>query len=162
MSVITNYWPDPRFENIGNIAQINCSITGASHDSDGNVFPRIVIKTTSSGDARAELSVSVPTGLRIVVACKSGNDGNTPNVSSAITVWTLAGSMNLTNLPANGGVSREFVVPADGFKICFRAPNDIGQSRWVGNIFVGTLDDYQELLKYVPSGFLAGDLMPKD
>ncbi|WP_298047646.1 hypothetical protein [uncultured Bifidobacterium sp.] len=163
MSLIKNYWPDPRFADVGRISQINCQITDATHDfaPQSNVFPQIVIKTTNEGNCRGERLVSVPVGMKIVVSCRAGNDGDTPNVGSAITAWTPSGSAFLASVPPSGGVSGEFTVPAEGIKICFRAPENVGQSRWIGNVFVGTKTDYDALVKLVPSGFLAGDLMPQ-
>lgn len=162
MSLITNYWADPYFYNANGIAQINCKISDATHDCNpsAGIFPKIFIKTTGTGDARAERHVAVPVGMKIVAACAAGNDGN-PNVGHAFTLWTRNGSAYLGSCPANGGVSDEFTVPAEGFKICFQAPTTVGKTRWVGNVFIGTKADYEALLKYVPSGFCAGDLMPQ-
>lgn len=161
MSVITNYWPDPRFVNAGELTLSGCAI--ASHnavfDPSTSRFPGISLRATRDGDNWAELDLQLDAGMTIIAACLSNGPATTANAS--LNVWS--GSTYLAACPLNGGTSREFTVPTSGtIKVCLRAPNTSGTVRNVMNVFIGTKADYQALLNLVPSGFLAGDLMPKD
>lgn len=161
MSVITNYWPDPRFVNAGELTLRGCAI--ASHNAVFNPstsnFPGISLRATRDGDNWAELGLKLDAGMTIIAACLSNGPATTANTS--LDVWD--GSRCLAGCPLNGGTSREFIVPTSGtIKVCLRAPNVSGNVRNVMNVFIGTKADYQALLNLVPSGFLAGDLMPKD
>lgn len=161
MSVITNYWPDPRFVNAGELTLNGCVI--ASHnavfDPSSSSFPGISLRATRDGDNWAELDLKLDAGMTIIAACLSNGPATSNNTS--LNVWS--GSKCLARCPLNGGTSMEFTVPTSGtIKVCLRAPNTSGNVRHVMNVFIGTKADYQALLNLVPSGFLAGDLMPKD
>lgn len=159
MSVITNYWPDPRFVNAGELTLMGCAI--ASHNSVFNPstsnFPGISLRATRDGDNWAELDLKLDAGMTIIAACLSNGPATTANTS--LNVWS--GSEFLAGCPLNGGTSREFTVPTSGtIKVCLRAPNVSGNVRNVMNVFIGTKADYTALRGLVASGFLAGDLMP--
>lgn len=161
MSVITNYWPDPRFVNAGELTLNGCVI--ASHnavfDPSSSSFPGISLRATRDGDNWAELDLKLDAGMTIIAACLSDGAATTNNTS--LNVWS--GSKCLARCPLNGGTSEEFTVPTSGtIKVCLRAPKVSGNVRRVMNVFIGTKADYQALLNLVQSGFLAGDLMPKD
>lgn len=161
MSVITNYWPDPRFVNANRLRLSGCAI--ASHSDmfnpSSSSFPGISLRATRDGDNWAELDLKLDAGMTIIAACLSNGPAATANMS--LDVWS--GSKCLAGCPQDGGTSREFIVPPSGtIKVCLRAPNVSGNVRHVMNVFIGTKADYQALLNLVPSGFLAGDLMPKD
>lgn len=161
MSVITNYWPDPRFVNAGKLTLMGCAI--ASHnavfDPSSSRSPGISLRATRDGDNWAELDLKLDAGMTIIAACLSNGPATTSKTS--LNVWS--GPTCLASCPLNGGTSKEFIVPPSGtIKVCLRAPNTSGNVRHVMNVFIGTKADYQALLNLVPSGFLAGDLMPKD
>lgn len=160
MSVITNYWPDPRFVNAGKLSLNGCVI--ASHNGVFNPslssFPGISLKATRDGDNWAELDLKLDAGMAIIAACMSNGPASTGSMS--LNVWN--GSTQLASCPLNGGTSKEFTVPASGaIKVCLRAPNVNGNVRHVMNVFIGTKADYTALQGLVASGFLAGDLMPR-
>lgn len=161
MSVITNYWPDPRFVNAGKLSLNGCVI--ASHNGVFNPslssFPGISLKATRDGDNWAELDLKLDAGMAIIAACMSNGPASTGSMS--LNVWN--GSTQLASCPLGGGTSKEFTVPVSGtIKVCLRAPNVNGNVRHVMNVFIGTKADYTALQGLVASGFLAGDLMPKD
>lgn len=161
MSVITNYWPDPRFVNAGKLTLMGCVI--ASHnavfDPSSSCFPGISLRATRDGDNWAELDLKLDAGMTIIAACLS--NGPATMSKTSLNVWS--GPTCLAGCPLDGGTSKEFIVPPSGtIKVCLRAPNTSGNVRHVMNVFIGTKADYQALLNLVPSGFLAGDLMPKD
>ena len=159
MSVITNYWPDPRFVNAGELTLRGCAI--ASHSAVFNPsssnFPGISLRATRDGDNWAELDLKLDAGMTIIAACLSNGPATTD--STSLNVWD--GSKCLAGCPLNGGTSKEFIVPTSGIiKVCLRAPNVSGNVRNVMNVFIGTKADYTALRGLVESGFLAGDLMP--
>lgn len=161
MSVITNYWPDPRFVNANMLLPVGCVIASHSDvfDPSSSRFPGISLRATRDGDNWAELDLKLDAGMTIIAACLS--NGPATAVNTSLNVWS--GSKCLAECPLDGGTSREFIVPTSGtIKVCLRAPNTSGNVRHVMNVFIGTKADYQALLNLVPSGFLAGDLMPKD
>lgn len=161
MSVITNYWPDPRFVNAGELTLNGCAIASHSNvfNPSSSRFPGISLRATRDGDNWAERDLELYAGMTIIAACMSNGPASAANVS--LNVWD--GSKYLAGCPLNGGTSKEFIVPTSGtIKVCLRAPNVSGNVRNVMNVFIGTKADYQALLNLVPSGFLAGDLMPKD
>ena len=160
MSVITNYWPDPRFVNAGKLSLNGCVI--ASHNGVFNPslssFPGISLKATRDGDNWAELDLKLDAGMAIIAACMSNGPASTGSMS--LNVWN--GSTQLASCPLGGGTSKEFTVPTSGtIKVCLRAPNVNGNVRHVMNVFIGTKADYTALQGLVASGFLAGDLMPR-
>ena len=160
MSVITNYWPDPRFVNAGKLTLKGCVI--ASHNAvlnpSSSSFPGISLKATRDGDNWAELDLKLDAGMAIIAACLSNGPASTGSMS--LNVWN--GSTQLASCPLNGGTSKEFTVPASGaIKVCLRAPNVNGNVRNVMNVFIGTKADYTALQGLVAGGFLAGDLMPR-
>lgn len=160
MSVITNYWPDPRFVNAGRLGLSGCVI--ASHnavlDPSSSRFPGISLRATRDGDNWAERDLQLDAGMTIIAACLANGPATTANMS--LDVWS--GSKCLAGCPLNGGTSREFIVPPSGtIKVCLRAPNTSGNVRHVMNVFIGTKADYTALQGLVASGFLAGDLMPR-
>lgn len=159
MSVITNYWPDPRFVNAGELTLKGCVI--ASHnavfDPSSSNFPGISLRATRDGDNWAELDLKLDAGRTIIAACLS----NGPATQSGMSLDVWNGSKCLAGCPLNGGTSREFIVPTSGtIKVCLRAPSVSGNVRSVMNVFIGTKADYTALRGLVASGFLAGDLMP--
>lgn len=159
MSYITNYWPDPRFVNAGELTLRGCAI--ASHNAVFNPstsnFPGISLRATRDGDNWAERDLQLDAGMTIIAACMSNGPAAAANAS--LNVWD--GSTYLAACPLNGGTSREFIVPPSGtIKVCLRAPNVSGNVRNVMNVFIGTKADYTALRGLVASGFLAGDLMP--
>lgn len=159
MSVITNYWPDPRFVNTGKLTLRGCAI--ASHnvvfDPSSSRFPGISLRATRDGDNWAELDLKLDAGRTIIAACLA-NGPATQSVTS-LNVWD--GPKYLASCPLDGGTSKEFIVPTSGtIKVCLRAPNVSGNTRTVMNVFIGTKADYTALRGLVASGFLAGDLMP--
>lgn len=159
MSVITNYWPDPRFVNAGELTLRGCAI--ASHnavfDPSSFRFPGISLRATRDGDNWAELDLELDAGMTIIAACLS--NGSAPRANTSLNVWS--GSTCLAGCPLNGGTSKEFIVPPSGtIKVCLRAPNTSGNVRHVMNVFIGTKADYTALQGLVACGFLAGDLMP--
>lgn len=159
MSVITNYWPDPRFVNAGELTLMGCAI--ASHnavfDPASSRFPGISLRATRDGDNWAERDLRLDAGMTIIAACLS----NGPAAQSGMSLNVWDGSTCLAGCPLNGGTSREFIVPPSGtIKVCLRAPNVSGNVRNVMNVFIGTKADYTALRGLVASGFLAGDLMP--
>lgn len=161
MSLITNYWPDPRFVNAGRLGLSGCVIAGHNDvfDPSSSRFPGVSLRATRDGDNWAELDLKLDAGMTIIAACLSNGPAAAANMS--LDVWD--GSKCLAGCPLNGGTSREFIVPPSGtIKVCLRAPMVSGNVRHVMNVFIGTKADYQALLNLVPSGFLAGDLMPKD
>lgn len=159
MSVITNYWPDPRFVNAGELTLRGCVIAGhnAVFDPSSSSFPGISLRATRDGDNWAELDLQLDAGMTIIAACLSNGPATTANMS--LDVWS--DSKCLAGCPLNGGTSKEFIVPTSGtIKVCLRAPNVSGNVRHVMNVFIGTKADYTALQGLVASGFLAGDLMP--
>lgn len=159
MSVITNYWPDPRFVNAGELTLRGCAITShnAVFDPSSSSFPGISLRATRDGDNWAELDLKVDAGMTIIAACLS----NGPATQSGMSLDVWDGSTCLAGCPLAGGTSREFIVPPSGtIKVCLRAPNVSGNVRNVMNVFIGTKADYTALRGLVASGFLAGDLMP--
>lgn len=159
MSIITNYWPDPRFVNAKELSLIGCAI--ASHnavfDPSSASFPGISLRATRDGDNWAELDLKLDGGMVIIAACLS--NGHATQAGASLNVWN--GSEYLASCPLNGGTSAEFTVPTSGtIKVCLRAPRINGNVRNVMNVFIGTKADYTALQGLVASGFLAGDLMP--
>lgn len=160
MSVITNYWPDPRFVNAGKLALKGCVIASynAVFNPSSSSFPGISLKATRDGDNWAELDLKLDAGMAIIAACLSNGPASTGSMS--LNVW--AHSTQLASCPLAGGTSKEFTVPVSGtIKVCLRAPNVKGNVRHVMNVFIGTKADYTALQGLVASGFLAGDLMPR-
>lgn len=160
MSVITNYWPDPRFVNAGKLTLNGCVI--ASHSDvfqpSSSSFPGISLKATRDGDNWAERDLKLDAGMTIIVACLS--NGASTSANTPLNVWS--DSTFLANCPLAGGASNEFTVPPSGtIKICLRAPNVSGKVINIMNVFIGTKADYTALRGLVASGFLAGDLMPR-
>jgi len=167
MSLITNYWPDPRFTQTAKLGLHGCTISSVTNDfnPDNSTFPGFNLTATTDWDNWAEFNLTtIPAGMSVIVACKSGgvggNDG-TPGANASVNVWSLPDNACLASCPVNGGVSQSFTIPEKGVKICFRAPKTKGAVRYVADLFIGTKNDYEQLLKSVPSGFLAGDLMPQ-
>lgn len=159
MSVITNYWPDPRFVNAGKLTLKGCVIASHSSvfDPSSSSFPGISLRATRDGDNWAELDLKLHAGMTIIAACLSNGPATTDNTS--LNVWN--GSKCLAGCPLNGGTSGEFTIPTSGtIKVCLRAPNVSENVRHVMNVFIGTKADYTALQGLVASGFLAGDLMP--
>lgn len=159
MSVITNYWPDPRFVNAGELTLRGCVIAGhnAVFDPSSSSFPGISLRATRDGDNWAERDLQLDAGMTIIAACLS--NGPAAQSDTSLNVWN--GSKCLAGCPLNGGTSNEFTVPSSGtIKVCLRAPNVSGNVRHVMNVFIGTKADYTALRGLVASGFLAGDLMP--
>lgn len=160
MSIITNYWPDPRFVNAGKLALNGCVIAGrnAVFNPSSSSFPGISLKATRDGDNWATLELKLDAGMTIIAACLSNGPASEGNMS--LNVWDH--STQLASCPLAGGTSKEFTVPASGtIKVCLRAPNVKGNVRHVMNVFIGTKADYTALQGLVASGFLAGDLMPR-
>lgn len=152
MSVITNYWPDPRFVDAGSLAQKNCSVE-ALPSNDG-----ITITTTNGQDPFVGLTVKVPANTMLSLALKSENPDRLPLSDNCVAnIWSSKSDWIATMTGDYVG----FTVPSDGL-VCirFRAPTTVGKHVAVSNVFLGTSDDYATLLKFVPSGFCAGDLMP--
>lgn len=159
MSVITNYWPDPRFVNAGKLTLMGCAI--ASHnavfDPSSSRFPGISLRATRDGDNWAELDLKLDAGMTIIAACLS--NGAATAYNTPLNVWS--GSTFLASCPPNRGASNEFIVPPSGtIKVCLRAPKVSGEVINIMNVFIGTKADYTALQGLVASGFLAGDLMP--
>ena len=160
MSLITNYWPDPRFREANKIIMRGCSIANHSDvfNPASSTFPGISLKATRDGDNWAERDLKLDAGMTIIVACLS--NGAAPSTNTPMNVWS--GSTFLANCPLDGGASNEFTVPPSGtIKICLRAPKTSGKVRNIMNVFIGTKADYTALRGLVASGFLAGDLMPR-
>lgn len=161
MSVITNYWPDPRFRDAGKLIMRNCSISSHSDvfDPASSSFPGISLRATRDGDNWAERELRLDAGMTIIVACLSSGAATAYN--TPLNVWS--GSTFLASCPLAGGASNEFTVPSSGtIKVCLRAPRTSGEVINIMNVFIGTKADYTVLRGLVASGFLAGDLMPKD
>lgn len=159
MSVITNYWPDPRFRDTGKLIMRNCNIAGHSDvfNPASSSFPGISLRATRDGDNWAERELRLDAGMTIIVACLSNGAATTAKAS--MNVWS--GSTCLAVCPLNGGTSGEFTVPPSGtIKVCLRAPRTSGEVINIMNVFIGTKADYTALQGLVASGFLAGDLMP--
>lgn len=159
MSVITNYWPDPRFRDTGKLIMRNCNIAGHSDvfNPASSSFPGISLRATRDGDNWAERDLRLDAGMTIIAACLSV--GSASQSRTSLNVWN--GPECLASCPLNGGTSEEFIVPPSGtIKVCLRAPNTSGNVRHVMNVFIGTKADYTALRGLVASGFLAGDLMP--
>ena len=159
MSVITNYWPDPRFVNTGELTLRGCAI--ASHnavfDPSSSRFPGISLRATRDGDNWAERELRLDAGMTIIVACLS--NGASTAANTPLNVWD--GSTFLASCPLGGGASNEFTVPPSRtIKVCLRAPRTSGEVINIMNVFIGTKTDYTALQGLVASGFLAGDLMP--
>lgn len=152
MSIITNYWPDPRFANAGSLNLKNCTV-GALPSNDG-----ITITTTDGRDPFARLEVKVPANTQLILALKSENpESLTLSDNCVANIWSSKDDWIATVTGDYG----EFRSPSDGLvQIRFRAPTTVGKHVAVRNVFLGTPDDYATLLKFVPSGFLTGDLMP--
>lgn len=160
MSIITNYWPDPRFRDAGKLIMHNCNISSHSDvfNPASSSFPGISLRATRDGDNWAERDLQLDAGMTIIVACLS--NGAATSVGVPLNVWS--GSTFLTSCPPNGGASNEFTVPPSGaIKVCLRAPNVSGKVINIMNVFIGTKADYTVLRGLVASGFLAGDLMPR-
>lgn len=161
MSVITNYWPDPRFRDAGKLIMRNCSISSHSDvfNPDSSSFPGISLRATRDGDNWAERDLRLDAGMTIIVACLPSGAATAYN--TPLNVWS--GSTFLASCPLAGGASNEFTVPSSGtIKVCLRAPRTSGEVINIMNVFIGTKADYTVLRGLVASGFLAGDLMPKD
>lgn len=159
MSVITNYWPDPRFRNAGKLIMIGCNIASHSDvfDPASSRLPGISLRATRDGDNWAERDLRLDAGMTIIVACLSSGAATAYNTS--LNVWS--GSTFLTSCPLAGGASNEFTVPPSGtIKVCLRAPRTSGEVINITNVFIGTKADYTALQGLVATGFLAGDLMP--
>lgn len=161
MSVITNYWPDPRFTDINAFNLVRCKIKYSSQrfDPSTSMLPGITLETTDNGDNWVSRVVSVPVGTKLVLACRSSGDQT--SFKQSMSVYEYPSNTFLANCPLNGGVSSEFTAPAS-LLVTFRAAKTTGGIRNISNVFLGTKSDYTALLTYVSSGFLAGDLMPKD
>lgn len=151
MSIITNYWPDPRFANAGSFAQKNCSVE-ALPSNDG-----ITITATNNSDPFVGMTVKVPANALLRLALKSENpDRLTLSDNCVANIWSSKSAWIATMT----GDYADFTSPSDGLvEIRFRAPATVGKHVAVRNVFLGTSDDYATLLKFVPSGFCAGDLM---
>lgn len=161
MSLITNYWPDPRFRDTGKLIMRNCNIAGHSDvfDPASSRLPGISLRATRDGDNWAERDLRLDAGMTIIVACLSNGAATAAN--TPLNVWS--GDTFLARCPLAGGASNEFTVPPSGtIKVCLRAPRTSGEVINIMNVFIGTKADYTALRGLVPSGFLAGDLMPKD
>lgn len=159
MSVITNYWPDPRFRDAGKLIMRNCNIASHSDmfDPASYRFPGISLRATRDGDNWAERDLRLDAGMTIIVACLSSGAATAAN--TPLNVWS--GSTLLASCPLAGGASNEFTVPPSGtIKVCLRAPMTSGEVIHIMNVFIGTKADYTALRGLVASGFLAGDLMP--
>lgn len=152
MSVITNYWLDPRFANVGRLMLKNCSVE-ALPSNDG-----ITITTTNDSDPFAGLAVKVPANTMLRLALKSENpDRLTLSDNCVANIWSNESAW----IASMTGDYVDFTSPSDGLVVIrFRAPATEGKHVAVRNVFLGTSDDYATLLKFVPSGFCAGDLMP--
>ena len=159
MSLITNYWPDPRFIHAGKLSLNGCVI--ASHNSVFNPaassFPGISLKATRDGDNWASLKLNLNAGMTLIASCLS--NGAATSASSPLNIWS--DSQLLAQCPSNGGASREFTVPDSmSIGVCLRAPKQSGSIINIMDVFIGTKADYDALAELVPSGFCAGDLMP--
>lgn len=152
MSIVTNYWPDPRFANIGKMQTKNCSVK-VLPSNDG-----ITITTTASDDPFAVLTVNVPPNTDLLLALKSGNpDKLALSDNCNANVWTSSDGW----LASLTGSFVEFASPSNGLiNIRFRAPAQVGKQVTVQNVFLGTNADYEALTRLTGYGFLAGDLMP--
>lgn len=152
MSLITNYWPDPRFANKGSLRLKNCNVE-ALPSNDG-----ITITTTNGSDPFASLTVKVPSDTQLRLAVESVNPDSLSLSDNCIAnVWSSSSGW----LATLTGAYVDFTSPSDGLvTIRFRAPTTVGKQVKVKNVFLGAYDDYFALLKFVPSGFCAGDLMP--
>lgn len=159
MSVITNYWPDPRFRDTGKLIMRNCNIASYSDvfNPASSRLPGISLRATRDGDNWAERELRLDAGMTIIVACLSNGAATTAN--TPLNVWS--GDTFLARCPLAGGASNEFTVPPSGtIKVCLRAPRTSGEVINIMNVFIGTKADYTALRGLVASGFLAGDLMP--
>ena len=159
MSLITNYWPDPRFINTGKLSLNGCVIASQNgvFNPAASSFPGISLKATRDGNNWASLALNLNAGMTLIAACLS--NGAATAESSPLNIWS--GSNCIASCPLNSGASGEFVVPASGsLWFCLRAPKQSGSIINIMNVFVGTKEDYDALAKLVPYGFCAGDLMP--
>ena len=161
MSPITNYWPDPRFRDIGKFSMYGCTIVNANglYVPASQSWPGVTIKTTNtnSTDNWCERVVSLPARARLVIACSSNGDAT--NTNTSINCWSTANK--IAECPLNGGSSDEFTVPPQGLiKVALRAAMHVGNTRTVVNLFIGTKADYEALMRLTGHGFLAGDFMP--
>lgn len=159
MSVITNYWPDPRFRDTGKLIMRNCNIASYSDvfNPASSRLPGISLRATRDGDNWAERELRLDAGMTIIVACLSNGAATAAN--TPLNVWS--GDTFLARCPLAGGASNEFTVPPSGtIKVCLRAPRTSGEVINIMNVFIGTKADYTALRGLVASGFLAGDLMP--
>lgn len=161
MSLITNYWPDPRFRDIGKLSMNGCTIvdTNGLYDPASQSWPGVTIKTTNTNgtDNWCERTVSLPAGARLVIACSS--NGAATDTNTSINCWSATNKV--AECPLNGGSSDEFTVPPQGWiKVALRAAMHVGEKRTVVNLFIGTKADYEALMRFTGHRFLAGDLMP--
>lgn len=161
MSIITNYWPDPYFAHSGSWNDLmGCTASSSQTlNVSANIFPTLTLTSSKDGANWASKIIDVPEGAKLVIACASDSIATSANCS--VDIWSHDSSRKFVTVGLNGGVSDEFVSPSR-ILVCFRAPNTSGEAKTFSRVFIGTKADYQALLNFVPSGFLAGDLMPKD
>lgn len=161
MRIITNYWPDPRFAHADSWDDLSGCTASSSQtlNVSANIFPTLTLKSSKDGANWASKIIDVPEGAKLVIACAS--DGIVTSNNFSVDIWSHDSSKRFVNVGLDGGVSDEFVAPSR-ILVCFRAPDTAGKAKTVSRVFIGTKADYQALLNLVPSGFLAGDLMPKD
>lgn len=160
MSVITNYWPDPRFVHSDSWDDLNgCAASSyQTLDVSDNIFPTLTLKARVDGANWASKIIDVPEGAKLVIACAS--DGIVTSSDCFVDIWSHDSSKRFVNVGFGGGVSDEFVTPLR-ILVCFRAPKTAGKAKTFSRLFIGTKADYQALLKYVPSGYFDGDTRPE-
>lgn len=164
MSIITNWWPDPRFRHTERFKLTNCKILGAQ---PGDLSIQLV--RTAAGISVAALDLTgLPSGYTFVIACRNNIKADLTN--ACLNVFDATGVNPLINdgisgVPVGGGVSGEFTIPSDGrIQAKLRAPGTVGGNWWLASIFLGTPLDYRNLVKTLGADGVfrsfAGDTRP--
>ncbi|MBW3092634.1 hypothetical protein KIH79_06675 [Bifidobacterium sp. 82T10] len=154
---LNNYYPNARFLDTGRqLVTTRCTVYASSdYNPAVGQHPGIMLTATEDGDNWAQMDISVPANMKIVAACTSvGYSAETASsTGSVMQLWATDGKTPIANVdPGWNKVSPEFTAPSNGvLRVTFRAPKTNGKSFSVMNVFIGTLADWQQLGKILPT-----------